>query len=104
MTLASVLTWIVIWLAAAPSQFSPVIVQAPGSPVRLDTAKILNVGDAPPVLLYSATNLTGDQLDQFTVMVFVFRQGILKARQIAPGRHLLDAHGTKYSAMVLDGF
>jgi hypothetical protein len=80
------------------------VVQAADSPVRLDRATILNAPDAPPVLLYSATNLTNDQLDEFTVMVYVFRDGILKARQVAPGRRTLDAHGTKYSAMVLDGF
>ena len=64
-------------------------VQAPDSPIRLD---------------HAATNVTGDQLDEFTVMAFVFRDGVLKARQVAPGRRTLDAHGTKYSAMVLDGF
>jgi hypothetical protein len=29
--------------------------------------------------------------------------GTLKARQLAPGRRTLNAHETKYSAMVLDG-
>jgi hypothetical protein len=79
-------------------------VQAPDSPVRLDHATILTATDAPPVLLYAATNVTGDQLDEFTVMAFVFREGVLKARQVAPARRTLDAHGTKYSAMILDGF
>lgn len=79
-------------------------VQAPDSPVRLDRATILNAADAPPVLLYAATNVTGDAVDEFTVMAFVFRDGVLKARQVAPGRRTLDAHGTKYSAMILDGF
>ena len=79
-------------------------VQAPDSPVRLDHATILTAADAPPVLLYAATNVTGDQLDEFTVMAYVFREGVLKARQVAPGRRTLDAHGTKYSAMILDGF
>jgi hypothetical protein len=79
-------------------------VQAPDSPIRLDHATILNAADAPPVLLYAATNLTGDPLDEFTVMAFVFRDGVLKARQVAPGRRTLDAHGTKFSAMILDGF
>jgi hypothetical protein len=38
------------------------------------------------------------------VIAFVFAaDGTLKARQTAPGRHLLDAHGTKYSTLVLDG-
>jgi len=79
-------------------------VQAPDSPVRLDHATILTATDAPPVLLYAATNVTGDPLDEFTVMAFVFREGVLKARQVAPARRTLDAHGTKYSAMILDGF
>src|SRR3954469_12673438 len=79
-------------------------VQAADSPIRLDHATILTAADAPPVLLYAATNVTGDPLDEFTVMAFVFRDGVLKARQVAPGRRTLDAHGTKYSAMVLDGF
>jgi hypothetical protein len=91
-------------LAAAPPDPRVLIVQAPDSPVRLDHAKILNAGDQPLVLLYAATNLTGGGLDQFTVMVFVFREGGLKARQVAPGRRELDANGTKFSTMVLDGF
>jgi hypothetical protein len=91
------------YAVSAPAESAPVIVQAPGSPVRLDRAKVLNAGDQPLVLLYSATNMTGDQLDQFTVLVFVFREGTLKARHVAPARHLLDPHATKYSAMVLDG-
>jgi hypothetical protein len=54
--------------------------------------------------MYAATNLTNDPLDQFTVMAFVFKaDGTLKARQLAPGRRTLNAHETKYSAMVLDG-
>jgi hypothetical protein len=88
-----------------PSGTNPTVVQAPDSPVRLDRAKILNVvAGEPPVLLYSATNLTDDELEQFTVLVFIFdAQGQLKARQVAPGRRTLEARGTKYSAMVLDG-
>ena len=82
-----------------------IVIEAPDSPVRIDRATVVTVTDGPPVLLYSATNLTGDNLDQFTVMVFVFdAQGILKARQVAPARHALDARSSKYSAMVLDGF
>jgi hypothetical protein len=79
------------------------VVQAPDSPVKLDHVKLLNTDADPIVLLYEATNLTNDQLDQFTVTVLVFdRDGRLKARQVAPGRRTLDAHGTKYSTMVLD--
>jgi hypothetical protein len=88
-------------LAAADLPIRPV--QAPDSPVRLDNLRIFSSDNAPPVLLYAATNLTEDDLDQFTVMVFVFDQdGRLKARQVAPGRRTLNAKETKYSAMVLD--
>ena len=90
-------------LLTAAADIPVSVVQAPDSPVRLDRLKIFTADDAPPVLLYAATNLTDDQLEQFTVMVFVFDQeGRLKARQVAPGRRTLDARGTKYSAMVLD--
>jgi len=89
-------------LAAAAAEVSAV--QAPDSPVRLDRTAILTAADAPPVLLYAATNVTDAQIDEFAVMVFVFREGVLKARQVAPGRRTLDARSTKYSAMVLDGF
>jgi hypothetical protein len=95
--------FLVSWLLLAGRDIPVAVVQAPDSPVRLDRVKILNSDDEPLVLLYAATNLTDDQLDQFTVMVFVFdQQGRLKARQVAPGRRTLDAHEVKYSAMVLD--
>ena len=93
-----------ILLLAAPSDMTPSVVQAPDSPVRLDRAKIWNGADEPPVLLYAATNVTDEQMDQFTVIVFIFSaQGRLKARQVAPARRTLDARSTKSSAMVLDG-
>ena len=83
---------------------APAIVSAPDSPVKLDHATVLRIDGAPPVLVYAATNMTDGQLDQFTVMVFVFNAGgTLKARQVAPGRRTLETHETKYSAMVLDG-
>jgi hypothetical protein len=92
-------SWLVIGLADLPIM----VVQAPDSPVRLDHLKIFSAEDGPPVLLYAATNVTDNQLDQFTVTVFVFDQdGRLKARQVAPGRRTLDPRETKYSAMVLD--
>jgi hypothetical protein len=95
--------FLVSWLLLAARDIPVTVVQAPDSPVRIDRLKILNTGDDPLVLLYAATNLTSDQLDQFTVMVFVFdQQGHLKARQVAPGRRTLDAHESKYSTMVLD--
>jgi len=65
---------------------------------------ILSVVDGPPIVLYAATNLTDDQLEQFTVIAFIFdAKGTLKARQVAPGRRTLDARSTKYSTLVLDG-
>jgi hypothetical protein len=95
--------FLVSWLLLTGRDLPVAVVQAPGSPVQLDHLKILNTGDEPLVLLYAATNQTGDPLDQFTVMVFVFDQkGRLKATQVAPGRRTLDGHGAKYSAMVLD--
>jgi hypothetical protein len=95
----------VLLLAVASQGAPPAVVQAPDSPVRLDRVKILNVvADEPAVLLYAATNVTDQQLEQFTVIVFVFnKEGKLKARQIAPGRRTLDARSTKFSTMVLDG-
>jgi hypothetical protein len=97
------IAFVVSWLLLAGQDIPVAVVQAPDSPVRIDRVKILNTGEEPLVLLYAATNLTDDQLDQFTVTVFVFdQQGRLKARQVAPGRRTLDAHGMKYSTMVLD--
>jgi hypothetical protein len=97
-------TVLAMLLAAPAAERQAIVVQAPDSPVRIDRATILAAADGPPVVLYSATNLTDNQLDQFTVMAFVFgADGTLKARQVAPGRRTLDAHGTKYSPLVLDG-
>jgi hypothetical protein len=91
-------------LAGAAEERTVAVIQAPDSPVRLEHAAVLSASDGPPVLLYAATNLTNDPLEQFTVMAFIFRaDGTLKARQLAPGRRTLDAHETKYSTMVLDG-
>jgi hypothetical protein len=92
--------WLVMGLAA---DLPIMVVQAPGSPVRIDHLKVFTTDGAPPVLLYAATNLTSDPLDQFTVTVYVFgKDRLLKARQVAPGRRNLDARETKFSAMVLD--
>jgi hypothetical protein len=102
MTLVSAVITLV--LAGVPGEKPAAVVQAADSPVRLDRATILSGADGPPVVLYAATNLTDDQLEQFTVMAFVFNaEGTLKARQVAPARRTLDARGTKYSTMVLDG-
>jgi hypothetical protein len=91
------------WLAAAVER-PAVVVQAADTPVRVERATVLTTGDAPPVIVYAATNLTPDALDQFTVIAFVFdAEGMLKARHIAPGRRTLEPRETKYSAMVIDG-
>src|SRR5919204_5169232 len=76
-------------LAAAPTDVRTV--SAPDSPVRLAHATALSGADGPPVVLYEASNPGDDQLDEFTVIVYVFRDGVLKARQTAPGRRTLDA-------------
>ena len=95
---------LMLLLAAGAVEKPAIVVQADGSPVRLDRATVLTATDGPPVLLYSATNLTDEALDQFTVIAFVFAaDGHLKARQTAPGRRTLDPHGSKYSTLVLDG-
>jgi len=91
-------------LALAAVTTEPVVVQAPDSPVRMDHAVVVATEGNPPVLIYAATNLADNALEQFTVLVFIFDgQGTLKARQTAPGRRTLEARETKYSAMVLDG-
>lgn len=80
------------------------VVQAPDTPVRLERALVLTAGDVPPVLLYGATNTSSAEIDEFTVMAFVFdAKGVLKARQVAPGRRTLAVGETKYSTLVLDG-
>jgi hypothetical protein len=96
----------VLLLAASAAEIAPAVVQAPESPVRVDRAKIFNiVANEPAVLMYAATNLTDTDLEQFTVIAFIFdAQGTLKARQTAPGRRTLEKRSTKYSTMVLDGW
>jgi hypothetical protein len=93
-----------LMLAAPVSERPALIVAGPEPPARLDRAAVLTPADGPPVVLYAATNLTDQSLDQFTVMAFVFKaDGTLKARQVAPGRRTLNAGETKYSTLVLDG-
>jgi hypothetical protein len=96
----------VLLLAASAAEIAPAVVQAPDSPVRVDRAKIFNiVANEPAVLMYAATNLTDTDLEQFTVIAFIFdAEGTLKARQTAPGRRTLEKRSTKYSTMVLDGW
>ncbi len=94
----------VAWLAAAAAEVPAVVIQAADSPVKIGRATVLTVAGDPPILLYAATNQTDEELDQFTVMVFIFdAKGTLKARQVAPGRRTLEAKSTKYSTIVLDG-
>jgi hypothetical protein len=99
------ITWLVL-LAVSTGQVAPTIVQAPDSPVRIDSAKVLNVVPGEPaVLLYAATNLTDSDLEQFTIIAYIFdAEGTLKARQTAPARRTLEKRGRKYSTMVLDGW
>jgi len=94
----------VAWFATSAAELTPTVIQAPDAPVRLDHAKILNVVDGEPaVLYYAATNLTDNDLEQFTVIAFIFdAEGTLRARQAAPGRRTLEKRTTKYSTMVLD--
>ena len=95
---------VMMLLAGLAQERAVSVVQAPDSPVRLEHATVLSVAEGPPVLIYAGTNLTNDPLEQFTVMAFIFKaDGTLKARQLAPARRTLNAHETKYSAMVLDG-
>ena len=89
---------------AAALERPAAVVHAPDSPVRLERAAVVTPAEGPPVIVYAATNTTADQLDQFTVIAFVFdAEGTLKARQTAPGRRTLDPRETKYSTLVLDG-
>ena len=100
----------VLAVAAAPvavdaaAEAPAVVVHAPDSPVKIGRATVLTVTGDPPIVLYSATNQTSDDFEQFTVMVFLFdAKGVLKMQQIAPGRRMLEAKSTKYSTIVLDG-
>jgi len=96
--------WVMLVLAGTLFERPTIVVQAPDSPVRLERVTILSGADGPPVLLYAAINKTDEELEQFTVIAYVFAaDGRLKAKQLAPGRRTLDARSTKYSTMVLDG-
>ena len=91
-------------LAGVLAEKPTIIIEAPESPVHLERATILSGAEGPPVLVYAATNRTDAELEQFTVMAFIFApDGRLKAKQVAPGRRMLEARETKYSTMVLDG-
>ena len=101
-----------MWLAAvaaavmmqAGGEAPALVVSAADSPVKIERAVVFTTNDAPPTILYKATNQTDTDLDQFTVIAFVFDdKGMLKARQTAPGRRTLEAKTTKFSTIVLDG-
>ena len=88
---------------AAPTEKPAIIVEGEQPPARITRAAVLTPTEGPPVVLYSAVNQTDQQLEQFTVMAFVFKaDGTPRARQVAPGRRTLEPRETKYSTIVLD--
>jgi len=90
-------------LAAAPGERAALVVEGPQPPARITKAVVLTPSEGPPIIYYAAVNQTDKELEQFTVMAFVFKaDGTPKARQVAPGRRTLEAHATKYSTLVLD--
>ena len=104
MTLLSTAMAGILTAAAAAVDVPAVVVGVADAPVKISRATVLTVDGDPPVLLYAATNQTDDDLEQFTVMVFIYdAKGVLKMQQTAPGRRTLEAKSTKYSTIVLDG-
>jgi hypothetical protein len=88
---------------AAPTERPALIVEGAQPPARITRAAVLTPTEGPSVVLYSAVNQTDQELEQFTVMAFVFKaDGTPKARQVAPGRRTLEPRETKYSTIVLD--
>ena len=95
---------ILVALPAAADERQALIVTGTEPPARINRALVLTGGEGPPVVLYAAENLTDAELEQFTVMAFVFKaDGTLTARQVAPGRRTLEPREVKYSTLVLDG-
>jgi hypothetical protein len=91
-------------VTTAASEMQAVVVAAADAPVTIGRATVVTVAGDPPIVLYAATNQTEDDLEQFTVMVFIFdSKGTLKFQQIAPGRRTLEQKSTKYSTIILDG-
>ena len=102
LTLLSVVTSLAV--AAAAGERPALVVEGTQPPAHITRAVVLTPGEGPPVVLYAAVSLTDQRLEQFTVMAFVFRADrSLKARQVAPGRHILEPRETKYSTLVVDG-
>ena len=90
-------------LAAPPTERPVIIVEGAQPPARISRAAVLTPAEGPSVVLYAAVNQTDQELEQFTVMAFVFKaDGTPKARQVAPGRRTLEPRETKYSTIVLD--
>jgi hypothetical protein len=91
-------------LAAAPAERAALVVEGPQPPARITKATVITPTEGPPIIYYAAVNQTDKELEQFTVMAFVFKaDGTPKARQQAPGRRTLEPNETKYSTLVLDG-
>jgi hypothetical protein len=89
---------------AAADERQALIVSGTEPPARITRATVLTPAEGPPVVVYAAENLSDAELDQFTVMAFVFKaDGTLSARQVAPGRRTLEPREVKYSTLVLDG-
>jgi hypothetical protein len=90
-------------LAAPPTERPAIVVEGAQPPARITRAAVLTPSEGPAVVLYAAVNQTDQELEQFTVMAFVFKaDGTPKARQVAPGRRTLEPRETKYSTIVLD--
>ena len=101
MTLLPVLVGLL--LAGPVSEKPAIIVEAGQLPAKIAKATVISPADGPPIVLYEAASQTDQQIGDFVVIAFVFRaDGSLKAKQQAPGRHLLEKHETKYSTLVLD--
>lgn len=104
MNLLSAVAATLLLAQQASGEVPALVVMTADSPVKLERAVVFTTRDAPPIILYKATNQTDADLDQFTVIAFVFdEKGVLKARQTAPGRRTLEAKTTKFSTIVLDG-
>lgn len=90
-------------LGAAATEKPAIVVEGQQPPARITKAVVLTPGEGPPIVYYAAVNQTDQELEQFTVMAFVFKaDGTPRARQVAPGRRTLEARETKYSTLVLD--
>jgi hypothetical protein len=91
-------------LPVAADERQALIVSGTEAPARITRAVVLTGAEGPPVVLYAVENVTDAELEQFTVMAFVFKaDGTLTARQVAPGRRTLEPKEVKYSTLVLDG-